>query len=141
MTIGPGSFTGLRVGVTTAKAFAYAVGGECLGIDSLEAIAEQAPAEAGRLISPAIEAQRGDVYAALYDAPRGRFTLPPAAGPAAGGRLVGNVPRRPAGDGIGSRRWRRGCRRRRASRHGLCGPRRRPRWDAWPIANTWPGTR
>lgn len=66
VAIGPGSFTGLRVGVTTAKSFAFAVGGECLGISTLEAIAEQAPVAAERLIAPAIDAQRGDVYAALY---------------------------------------------------------------------------
>jgi tRNA threonylcarbamoyladenosine biosynthesis protein TsaB len=39
VTIGPGSFTGLRVGVTTAKTFAYAVGAAILGIDTLETIA------------------------------------------------------------------------------------------------------
>jgi tRNA threonylcarbamoyladenosine biosynthesis protein TsaB len=42
VTVGPGSFTGLRVGATTAKAFAYAVGADVLGIDTLEAVAEQA---------------------------------------------------------------------------------------------------
>jgi tRNA threonylcarbamoyladenosine biosynthesis protein TsaB len=38
-TIGPGSFTGLRVGVTTAKTFAYAVGAEVIGVSTLEAMA------------------------------------------------------------------------------------------------------
>jgi tRNA threonylcarbamoyladenosine biosynthesis protein TsaB len=38
-TTGPGSFTGLRVGVTSAKTFAYAVGAEILGLSTLEAIA------------------------------------------------------------------------------------------------------
>lgn len=66
VAVGPGSFTGLRVGVTTAKTFAYAVGGECLGVNTLEAIAEQVPDAADRLIAPAIDAQRGDVYAAVY---------------------------------------------------------------------------
>ena len=41
VTIGPGSFTGLRVGVTTAKMFAFAVGADVLGVNTLEAIAEQ----------------------------------------------------------------------------------------------------
>jgi tRNA threonylcarbamoyladenosine biosynthesis protein TsaB len=44
VTIGPGSFTGLRVGVTTAKTFAYAVGAAILGIDTLETIAAGMPA-------------------------------------------------------------------------------------------------
>ena len=39
VSVGPGSFTGLRVGVTTAKVFAYAVGADVLGINTLEAIA------------------------------------------------------------------------------------------------------
>src|SRR4051794_8233363 len=39
---GPGSFTGLRVGVPTAKLFAYSVGADALGINALEAIARQA---------------------------------------------------------------------------------------------------
>jgi tRNA threonylcarbamoyladenosine biosynthesis protein TsaB len=38
-TIGPGSFTGLRVGVTAAKTFAYAVGAPVIGVSTLEAIA------------------------------------------------------------------------------------------------------
>jgi tRNA threonylcarbamoyladenosine biosynthesis protein TsaB len=65
VTQGPGSFTGLRVGVTTAKAFAYAVGAEVLGIDTLAVIAHQAPGEVQR-VSVAIDAQRGDVVTAVY---------------------------------------------------------------------------
>ncbi len=65
VTQGPGSFTGLRIGVTTAKAFAYAVGAEVLGIDTLAVIAHQAPSEVQR-VAVAIDAQRGDVVAAVY---------------------------------------------------------------------------
>ena len=64
-TIGPGSFTGLRVGVATAKVFAYAVGAAALGIDTLAVIAEAAPASVDRL-SAAVDAQRGDVVAATF---------------------------------------------------------------------------
>jgi hypothetical protein len=45
VTIGPGSFTGLRVGVTAAKTFAYAVKAQVLGIDTLETIAAGCPQE------------------------------------------------------------------------------------------------
>src|SRR5437773_12166637 len=43
VTAGPGSFTGLRLGVTTAKTFAYAAGCEVLGVNTLEVIAGRAP--------------------------------------------------------------------------------------------------
>ena len=64
VTLGPGSFTGLRVGVTTAKTFAYAAGADILGIDTLEAIAAEAPVELRRL-AVAVDAQRGQVAAAV----------------------------------------------------------------------------
>jgi tRNA threonylcarbamoyladenosine biosynthesis protein TsaB len=59
VTQGPGSFTGLRVGVATAKLFAYAVGAEVLGLDTLEVIAEAALPEVQDLWA-VIDAQRGD---------------------------------------------------------------------------------
>jgi tRNA threonylcarbamoyladenosine biosynthesis protein TsaB len=65
VTIGPGSFTGLRVGVTTAKTFAYAVGAAVIGVDTLEVIAAQASVEAGR-VAVALDAQRQEVFAAVY---------------------------------------------------------------------------
>lgn len=65
VTVGPGSFTGLRIGVTTAKTFAYAVGAEVLGIDSLEVIAAQVLAETDRVWT-AINAQRGELFVAEY---------------------------------------------------------------------------
>jgi len=65
VTIGPGSFTGLRVGVATAKVLAYAAGAEVLGIGALEAIAAAAPTEV-EAISVAVDAQRGDVVAQSF---------------------------------------------------------------------------
>ena len=75
--LGPGSFTGLRLGVMTAKAFAYATGAAILGIGTLDAIAWRAPAEAGT-IAVGIDAQRGEVYC-------GSFTREPAGATAAAG--------------------------------------------------------
>ena len=60
--IGPGSFTGLRVGVATAKMFAYATGAKLIGIDTLEALVVAAGSETER-ISVAIDAQRGEIVA------------------------------------------------------------------------------
>jgi tRNA threonylcarbamoyladenosine biosynthesis protein TsaB len=62
---GPGSFTGLRVGVTTAKMFAYAVGAEVMGVNTLEAIARQAPADIHELWA-VLDAQREQVFAARF---------------------------------------------------------------------------
>ncbi len=65
VAVGPGSFTGLRVGVTAAKAFAYSVGAEVLGVDTLEAIAAAVPPEVPRLAA-AMDAQRGEVVAGTF---------------------------------------------------------------------------
>jgi tRNA threonylcarbamoyladenosine biosynthesis protein TsaB len=67
---GPGSFTGLRVGVTTAKAFAWATGCRLLGISGFEAIARVAGATLAGLsggspeLHVAYDAGRGDVFTA-----------------------------------------------------------------------------
>ena len=78
VTIGPGSFTGLRVGVTAAKTFAYAVKAQVLGIDTLETIAAGCPQEVETLAT-AMDAQRGQVVAgAFHRGPDGWFS---ASGP------------------------------------------------------------
>jgi tRNA threonylcarbamoyladenosine biosynthesis protein TsaB len=65
VSIGPGSFTGVRVGVTAAKTFAYSAGSEILGIDTLEVIAAGVPGDYD-CVAVAVDAQRGDVAAALF---------------------------------------------------------------------------
>jgi tRNA threonylcarbamoyladenosine biosynthesis protein TsaB len=75
VTHGPGSFTGLRVGVATAKTFAYAVEAEVLGVDTLEVIATGAPSDVQRL-AVAVDAQRGEVVAGMFvRGPEGEFVL------------------------------------------------------------------
>lgn len=64
---GPGSFTGLRIGVTTAKTLAYAVGAEVVGVDTLAAIASQAPPSESPLWV-VMDAQRGELFAAKFTA-------------------------------------------------------------------------
>lgn len=63
--VGPGSFTGLRVGITTAKVFSYAVGCPVVGVNTLEAIAERAGSEFPA-VSVAMDAQRHQVFAASF---------------------------------------------------------------------------
>ncbi|MCC9609529.1 tRNA (adenosine(37)-N6)-threonylcarbamoyltransferase complex dimerization subunit type 1 TsaB [Blastopirellula sp. JC732] len=62
---GPGSFTGLRIGVATAKALAYVAKAEVLGIDTLRVIAAQSPAEVDTVLT-IIDAQRQELFTAKY---------------------------------------------------------------------------
>lgn len=71
---GPGGFTGLRVGVTTAKTLAYALDCPVLGVDSMEVVAEQARDRlgSGGELEVVIDAQRGQLCRARYRlAPQG----------------------------------------------------------------------
>lgn len=63
---GPGSFTGIRIGVTIAKTFAYSLNKEITTISSLEAMALSSKANT-KYIVPIIDARRGNVYGAIYD--------------------------------------------------------------------------
>jgi len=65
VAVGPGSFTGLRIGVTTAKTFAYAVGADVVGVDTLAVIASQAP-KAEPPVWVVMDAQRGELFAAKF---------------------------------------------------------------------------
>src|SRR5262245_34873165 len=63
--VGPGSFTGLRVGMTAMQGFAAAYGRRGAGVSNLEALAWKSGVK-DELIAPVIDARRGEVYAALY---------------------------------------------------------------------------
>ncbi|CUH96291.1 hypothetical protein P22_2381 [Propionispora sp. 2/2-37] len=65
VSIGPGSFTGLRIGLATAKALAYALHIPLIGVPSLAALAFNCPVP-GSILSPVLDAQKGNVYQALY---------------------------------------------------------------------------
>lgn len=73
--IGPGLFTGLRVGVATAKALGQALGLDVLGVTSLDVLAAGAREVAGvdrsHRVVAVVDARRGEVFAAAYDFTRG----------------------------------------------------------------------
>ena len=67
---GPGSYTGLRIGVSTAKGLCYALGIPLLAIDTLQLLAKKALTVInydGGYIVPMIDARRMEVYSAVYD--------------------------------------------------------------------------
>lgn len=72
LSIGPGSFTGLRVGVMTVKTLAWALKKPVWPISSLEVLAQNLASNA-ELISPFVDARKGKVYTALFspDGPTG----------------------------------------------------------------------
>ena len=64
---GPGSYTGLRIGVSTAKGLCYALGIPLISVDTLQVLAQKVSVENG-LIVPMIDARRMEVYSAVFDA-------------------------------------------------------------------------
>ena len=67
---GPGSFTGVRIGVAAAKGFAWGAQLPCYGVSTLEAMAKQLGIWQG-YICPVMDARRSQVYNALFHAQRG----------------------------------------------------------------------
>ncbi len=65
VSIGPGSFTGLRIGLAAAEAIAYAWQCGICGVNTLEAMAWNIPVE-GVVLAPVLDAQKGNFYSALY---------------------------------------------------------------------------
>ena len=65
VTVGPGSFTGLRIGISTIKGLAHALGKPVVGVSTLEALALQC-GQTPHLICPLLDARKGEVYAATY---------------------------------------------------------------------------
>lgn len=68
---GPGSFTGLRIGIATMQGLAMARGGRVVPVSTLEAIAVAAPGESAR-ITAWMDAQRGEVFAQVFEREGGR---------------------------------------------------------------------
>ena len=100
VTVGPGSFTGIRVGVSAARAIGLACRVPVVGVSTLQALA--APAIAGKASTPivaAIDARHGSVYAQIF-APNGATVLEACHRPVAAViEAAGNGPLRLVGSG------------------------------------------
>jgi len=66
VSMGPGSYTGLRIGVSSAKGLCYALGIPLIAIDTMELLARKIDVDNG-IIIPMIDARRMEVYTAIFD--------------------------------------------------------------------------
>lgn len=66
VSAGPGSFTGLRIGMATAKGLALATGARIIGVSTLQAMACNAASERG-LICPVLDARKNEVYTGIFE--------------------------------------------------------------------------
>ena len=70
---GPGSFTGVRIGVAAAKGFAWGAQLPCYGVSTLEAMAHNLGVYQGYIV-PAMDARRNQVYTAIFHAEKGELS-------------------------------------------------------------------
>jgi tRNA threonylcarbamoyladenosine biosynthesis protein TsaB len=71
LAAGPGSFTGIRIGLSTVKSFSYASGKAVAPVSTLEALAWKLRQPQNHLLCPLLDAKKGEIYAALFES-RGR---------------------------------------------------------------------
>jgi len=100
VTIGPGAFTGLRIGLSTARGFALAAGKPLIGVTTLDAVAHSVPESEreDRNVLVALDAKRADVYAQLFDPSLKPISEPVAILPEKLPSLTGDAPLILAGD-------------------------------------------
>lgn len=93
VTIGPGSFTGLRVGIAAARGIALAQGIPAVGVTTLSAFASPAiAARDGRIVAAAVDARNGQVYVQVFGAGGRTLVSPRVATLRDAVRLIGSGP-------------------------------------------------
>ncbi len=73
LAAGPGSFTGIRIGLSTVKSFSYASGNPVAAVSSLKALAWKFRHPQNHLICPLLDAKKGEIYAALFESRGGKL--------------------------------------------------------------------
>jgi tRNA threonylcarbamoyladenosine biosynthesis protein TsaB len=73
LAVGPGSFTGIRIGLSTFKSLASASEKPVAPVSTLKALAVKLMLTQGRLLCPVIDAKKSEIYAALYETREGKL--------------------------------------------------------------------
>lgn len=105
--VGPGTFTGLRVGLATARGLSQSLSLELAGVSSLHALAVAVPA---RPVLSVLDARRGEAFAAAYTAPAGdgrrvELSAPRALAPESLGEVVQAASEKAASEIAPAGRW------------------------------------
>jgi len=73
LAAGPGSFTGIRIGLSTVKSFSYASGKPIAAVSTLEALAWKLRHPQSHLLCPLLDAKKGEIFAALFESKGGKL--------------------------------------------------------------------
>ncbi|MDB5570866.1 MAG: tRNA threonylcarbamoyl adenosine modification protein YeaZ [Hyphomicrobiales bacterium] len=98
VSVGPGSFTGVRVGVAAARALGLAWERPVVGVSTLAAFAAPLVGQAGGVIAAAVDARHGRVFCQLFHADGRQLTSPQLLGLREVTRLIGSGPAQLAGN-------------------------------------------